>query len=198
MARQSKSLFQQVKERLETKGIDVILDGNSVIYVDRKTGVRIIDFINGLGPTSERLLLEKELKDSLDKIKNLVTVPVNSNQAGALASFVHHIGVNQFQNSSVLFALNEGNYKDVPKLMMRYRVGKTAPDGEGSVRQDYIQRRQYEAELFSTPDHLNWRAELQAAENTLYPEQRNLTFGQLRTILKHAKKRAYMKLGVLF
>lgn len=194
----AKSLFQQVKERLEMQGIDVILDGNSVIYVDRKTGVRIIDFINGLGPSSERLLLEKELKESLDKVKNLVTVPVNSNQAGALASFIHHIGVDKFAKSSVLNALNEGNYKDVPKLMMRYRVGKTDPNGESMVRQDYIQRRQYEAELFSTPDHLNWRAELQAAENTLYPEQRNLTFGQLRIILKHAKKRAYMKLGIFF
>ena len=80
--------------------------------------------------------------------------------------------------------------------MQRYRVGKFDRDGESIVRQDYMQRRQYEAELFSTPDHLNWRAELEAAENTLYPEQRNLSFGQLRTILKHAKKRAYMKLGI--
>lgn len=194
----AKSLFQQVKDRLELQGIDVILDGTSVIYVDRKTGVKIIDFINGLGPSSERLLLEKELKESLNIAKSLVTVPLNTNQAGALASFIHHIGIEKFSKSSVLYALNEGNYKDVPRLMLRYRVGKTAPDGEASVRQDYIQRRQYEAELFSTPGHLNWKAELQAAENTLYPEQRNLTFGQLRTILKLAKKRAYMKLGVFF
>jgi len=192
----AKSIFNQVKEELERQGIDVILDQSSVIYVDRKTGVKIIDFINGLGPSSERLLLEKELKESLSQVKSLVKAPLNSNQAGALASFIHHIGVKKKKKSSVLFALNEGNYKDIPFLMQRYRVGKFDRDGESIVRQDYMQRRQYEAELFSTPDHLNWRAELEAAENTLYPEQRNLSFGQLRTILKHAKKRAYMKLGI--
>ena len=66
------------------------------------------------------------------------------------------------------------------------------------IRADYIARRKYEAELFSTPDFLNWQTELDEVENTLYPAQRNLNFTELREVLKLAKKRAYNKLGFFF
>ena len=191
-------VFDTVVQKLSDKGIDVVLDGPSIIYVHRKTGYTLVEFIDGLGPSSERLALESELKQAIKDISNLVTAPLNQNQMGALASFVSHIGVDNFAKSQVLAVLNLGKYEAVPKLMQRFRVGKIGKFSRPQIRADYIARRKYEAELFSTPDFLNWQTELDEVENTLYPAQRNLNFTELREVLKLAKKRAYNKLGFFF
>jgi hypothetical protein len=192
------SVFDTVVEKLSDKGIDVILDGPSIVYVHRKTGYTLVEFIDGLGPSSERLALESELKQAIKDVSNLVTTPLNQNQIGALASFVSHIGVDNFAKSQVLAVLNVGKYEAVPKLMQRFRVGKIGKHSRPQIRADYIARRKYEAELFSTPDYLNWQTELDEVEHTLYPAQRNLNFTELREVLKLAKKRAYNKLGFFF
>jgi hypothetical protein len=193
-----KSVFEEVVEKLDAKGITVVLDGPSIVYVHRKTGYKLVEFIDGLGPSAERLALEGELKQALKDAKRLITVPLNQNQLGALASFISHIGVDNFASSEVCFALNEAKYENVPRLMQRFRVGRIGPHTRPQVRADYIARRRYEAELFATPDHLNWQAELDDVQATLYPAQRNLNFNELRAILRLAKKRAYNKLGIFY
>ena len=196
--RKTNSVFYKVVEQLDARGIDVYLDGPSIVYVDRKTNYKLVEFIDGLGPTAERLALEGELKAGLKAAMRLIVVPLNQNQLGALASFISHIGIDNFASSAVCFALNEARYEAVPKLMQRYRVGKIGKHSRPQIREDYIARRRYEAELFATPDHLNWQAELDDVQNTLYPAQRNLNFNELRAILRLAKKRAYNKLGIFF
>jgi len=192
------NIFENVRDRLSDKGIDLYIDGPSLIYVDRKTGYKLVEFIDGLGPNAERLALESDLKQAIKDITKLVKVPLNQNQMGALASFVSHIGVDNFAKSLCLAALNRGKYEAVPKLMQRFRVGKIGKFSRPQIRTDYMDRRKYEAELFSTPDHLNWQAELDNVQATLYPAQRNLNFAELTAILKLAKKRAYNKLGIFF
>ena len=194
----TKNIFEEVKQKLADKGIDLYIDGPSLIYIDRKTGYKLVEFMDGLGPNAERLALEADLKKAIKDITKLVKVPLNQNQMGALASFVSHIGVDNFAKSTCLAVLNMGQYEAVPKMMQRFRVGKVGKYSRVQIRADYMDRRKYEAELFSTPDHLNWQAELDNVQETLYPAQRNLNFAELRAILKLAKKRAYNKLGIFF
>jgi hypothetical protein len=193
------NVFDDVVERLAKKGIDVYIDGPSIIYLHKKTGYKLVEFIDGLGPASERLALEADLKKALKDAQRFIQVPLNDNQLGAMASFIQHIGIDNFAKSKVLKALNEKKYEAVPKLMQNYRVGRMGKKHtRPKVRQDYIARRRYEAELFSTPGHLNWQVELDDVEETLYPAQRNLSFEELRAVLKLAKRRAYNKLGIFF
>lgn len=192
------NVFDKVVERLSDKGIDVYLDGPSIIYIHKKTGVKLVEFINGVGSAADRLALESELKEALFQAKNIVTVPLNKNQLSALASFIAHIGIDNFAKSELLIELNKGNYKAVPKLMQRFRVGKIGKYSRPTIRSDYVARRRYEAELFSTPGHLKWQIEADGSQNTLYPDQKNINFNEMRSILILAKKRAYNKLGIFF
>jgi len=59
------NVFDDVVERLAKKGIDVYIDGPSIIYLHKKTGYKLVEFIDGLGPASERLALEADLKKAL-------------------------------------------------------------------------------------------------------------------------------------
>ena len=192
------NVFDKVVERLANKGIDVYLDGPSIIYVHKKTGIRLVEFINGVGPAADRLALESKLKEALSQAKDIVTVPLNRNQLSALASLIAHIGIDNFAKSELLVQLNKGNYKAVPKLMQRFRVGKIGKYARPTIRSDYVARRMYEAELFATPGHLKWQIEADASQNILYPDQKNINFNEMRAILKLAKKRAYNKLGIFF
>lgn len=191
-------VFDKVVERLSDKGIEVYLDGPSIIYIHKKTGVKLVEFINGIGPAADRLALESELKNALSQAKDIVTVPLNKNQLGALASLIAHIGIDNFARSELLVQLNKGNYKAVPKLMQRFRVGKIGKFSRPTVRADYVARRRYEAELFSTPGHLKWQVEAEGSQNTLFPDQKNINFNEMRAILIFAKKRAFNKLGIFF
>ena len=74
--------------------------------------------------------------------------------------------------------------------MKRWRTGKVGADSEVQVRQDYVQRREYEIELFTTPDWLKLSHEEMGIVN-----DKNLSFRQLRTLLRSAKDKKYIELG---
>ena len=120
----------------------------------------------------------------------LITVPLSENQLLALTSFATHIGINNFANSYLLLELNKGNYGSIPKYMKRWRTGKVGEASDVQVRQDYVQRREYEIELFTTPD---W-VKLSNEEMGLTTDK-NLSFRQLRTMLKTAKTKKLIHMG---
>ena len=182
--------FSLVKEELNTKGIDLTVDGPSLIFTDRKSGTKVIDISNGIGPVGTSIGLKSELELSKREIAQLITVEVSGNQLLALTSFASHIGINNFANSEMLVELNRGNYAGIPKYMKRWRTGKVGADSDVQVRQDYVQRREYEIELFTTPDWLNISLEEIGIVN-----DKNLSFRQLRTMLKTAKDKKYLELG---
>ena len=182
--------FPQVKEKLSEKGIDLAVDGPSLIFTDRKTGNKIIDISNGIGPIGTQMALRGDLQKSKKDISELITVPVSGNQLLALTSFASHIGINNFAGSELLIELNNGNYADVPKYMRRWRTGKVGADSDVQVRQDYVQRREYEIELFTTPDFLK----LTPMEMGLTADK-NMSFRQLRAMLKMAKDKKYIEMG---
>jgi len=184
--------FVEVKSKLSEKGIDTTVDGPSLIFTDRKSGTKIVDISNGIGPVGQRLGLMSTLQSTKKQIAELITVDISENQTLALTSFVSHIGIRNFARSECLIQLNSGNYDQVPKCMKRWRTGRIGADSDIVVRPDYVQRREYECELFTTPDWLNLTLE----EMGLAGPNKNLSFGQLRSQLKLAKERKYKEMGI--
>lgn len=186
--------YLQVLQDLDKAGYSMDIDGGSIIFTNKKTGMKYIDASNGIGPNVDKMMFQADLNAVSEQIKKLITVPVNENQFTALVSFAHHIGVENFANSGVLETLNKGNYADVVKKMQRWRTGSKGSGTRTQVRQDYIERRQYEAELFSTPGWLDIQKELD--QYLSINQNTTLTFKQQREILIGIKDRAYRKKGI--
>lgn len=182
--------YAEVKQELSKQGIDLAVDGPSLIFTDRKTGHKIVDISNGIGPIGTQMALRSDLKKTHRDISEIVTVDLSDNQLIGLTSFANHIGINNFAGSELLIELNKGNYADVPKYMRRWRTGKVGADSVTQVRQDYIQRREYEIEIFTTPDWLGLTP-MEMGVN----QAGNLSFRQLRALLRSAKEKKYIELG---
>lgn len=149
------SLITLIAEKLDAKGIDLVIDGTTYIYVDRKTGIKVVDFKNGLGPISSALALNGDLIEIGELVQQaLPGVVLSDNQMSALTSFAHHIGIDNFTKSKVFDDLTQTppDYLAVPAHMKRWRVGTTGGSKKPKVRQDYVDRRKYEGVLFNTPD----------------------------------------------
>lgn len=80
--------------------------------------------------------LTEDLKEAEDAIYRLVKVPLTQNQFDALASFVFNIGETQFESSTMLRKLNEGDYQGAANQFPRwvYDNGKQQP---GLVKRRY-------------------------------------------------------------
>lgn len=134
---------------LLAQGIRAIDDGASVIYVG-PNGVKIADFSNGIGPVATQMNTTSNLLNTYRSISAFVAPPVSDNQMLALVSLADHIGVESFMKSKVLQAVNTGNWDRVPNLMTAHSTLNVA--GVPTLQGDYLQRRQWEGELFQTPD----------------------------------------------
>lgn len=177
------SFLEYMTRVMDANGIDFYVDEGSYIYVDRASGLKTVDFRNGMGPVATQLAMESELNKVANEIKHLIKVPITTNQFTALTSFAQHIGIDNFAKSSCLHRLNEGFYEEVPRLMARWRTGKVGRYSKAGVRQDYVQRRQWEGELFSTPEWIDISAYLPMSRP-------NCTFGQLAEDLRVCKLNA--------
>jgi len=176
-----------LSQELEEVGITITIDEGSIIYTHERSGIKIVDVSNGIGPVGTMLGMMGTFNEMGEAIKNLVTVPISDNQTAALISFASHIKIENFTKSAVLTELNKGNYAAVPKLMQRWRTGKLQ-NGKVGIRQDYVARRLYEGELFRTPDWLEYRQIMNSGQ---MPQ--NANFMQMYTRLKSAKKEAFKR-----
>jgi uncharacterized protein (DUF2345 family) len=143
--------FDDLVAALKTTGIITLTDGLSNIFVDSQ-GRQIIDFSKGLGSIGTQLLTRANLGTTANIIRTFIGVPISDHQFAALVSLANHIGTDKFAKSRVLTELNNGNYDIVPSLFLDYSAN--IPDGSTDAYVDpaILQRRQYEAELFVTPD----------------------------------------------
>lgn len=162
--------------KLKAAGIEVFNDAGSIIYKDSQ-GNMIIDYSGGIGPMSRSLAFQSQLATTYDAIKNSINVPVSDNQAQSIAYFANDIGVENFRNSNVLAALNEGKYSEVPRLMMQWSLGPEpgtnlpTPADQLVYRQDYNDRRYFQGQVFQSPDNLDIGPPEGTVDGELTPRQ---------------------------
>jgi GH24 family phage-related lysozyme (muramidase) len=72
---------------------------------------------------------------------------LNQNQNDALVSFVYNVGDGNFQKSTLLRLLNQGNYAAVPAELKKWT--KARQNGQLIDLPGLVRRRAAEAELFS-------------------------------------------------
>ena len=81
-------------------------------------------------------------KDFGSNINKVVKVPLNQNQFDALVSFAYNIGNVNFNSSTLLRWLNQGNYKEASMQLLRWDKSK------GIVLNGLTKRRKAEKALF--------------------------------------------------
>lgn len=90
-------------------------------------------------------LLKKDLTRFEQAVRNLVKVPLNSNQFSALVSFTFNVGSGALAQSTLLSLLNQRNYQGAADQFSRWVYG------DGRVLPGLVTRRNAERELFLTP-----------------------------------------------
>lgn len=100
-----------------------------------------------IGDTCTQEQADKWLADEVqifeNAVKNLVNVPLNENQLGALTSFVYNVGIGNFSTSTLRKKLNAKDYTGAANEFERWVYGANKRKLEGLVR-----RRKAEKELF--------------------------------------------------
>ncbi len=90
-------------------------------------------------------LLREDVKDAEDGVRRKVTVPVNRNQFSAMVSLAYNLGVGGFGRSTVLSALNEGDYNGAADAFLNHNKAG------GKVNEHLTHRREKERDLFLAP-----------------------------------------------
>jgi len=99
---------------------------------------------------TERQVMEifsRDVKKYEAVVRRLVRVPITYEQYVALVSFCFNVGPGNFEKSSVLRKLNEGNYHLVPKRLMLWT--KVTVKGKKKTLKGLVRRRMAEGRLFS-------------------------------------------------
>jgi hypothetical protein len=148
--------LDEIESVLGQQGIDILEDGAGIIFTD-KSGNKLIDVSNGIGPVGTTLGAAAQMNTTFNQIKNTMTVPISENQALAMTSFAQNIGAEKFNNSNVLQALNQGAYGAVPHLMQGWSLASNL-SGPASAVSELAGMRQFEASLFQCPDAIDLNA----------------------------------------
>jgi GH24 family phage-related lysozyme (muramidase)/uncharacterized protein YycO len=103
-------------------------------------------YVNGISAEQATELLMTKARAFQHVINDKVTVALNQNQNDALVSFVYNIGAANFQKSTCLRLLNQGNYNAVPAEIRKWT--KARQNGVLVDLPGLVNRRNAEAELF--------------------------------------------------
>lgn len=69
----------------------------------------------------QSLAVVKQRAEAIGKeVLSMVQKPLTKNQLAALISFTYNVGIGNFQSSTLLKELNQGNYSKVPSEMKRW------------------------------------------------------------------------------
>ena len=172
-------------EKLKEAGYSVIRDTTgSLIYVD-KNGNTMVDFSQGLGDIGNSLAIAGDINQTFNQVKSRINVPLSDNQTLAISEFARDIGVENFLNSNVLAALNEGKYSEIPRLMKTWslgpELGAEGPSKNLVFRQDFEDKRMYSGQVFKPPDNLD----LSPPAGT---QPGDLNFAQLASLIRSRRE----------
>jgi len=94
-------------------------------------------------------ILQRDIEKFADQVAKAIKPEIlerlNENQFGALVSFAYNVGIGNLRRSSVLRAVNEGRFSDVPRLLMRWTKAG------GKRLRGLVRRRRAEGRLWLTP-----------------------------------------------
>lgn len=91
-------------------------------------------------------LLDIDLSVFRKGVRNLVKVPLNKNQFGALVSFAYNVGLGNLKSSTLLRMLNAGDYNGAADQLLRWNKSN------GKVLRGLARRREAERAVFLTPE----------------------------------------------
>lgn len=94
-------------------------------------------------PAQAERLLMKDIVIAELFVKQLVKVPLSLSQYSALVALVYNIGAGQFEQSTLLRFINQGNYDAAAQQMLRWKFAK------GKVLRGLAKRRTAEYLLFT-------------------------------------------------
>lgn len=112
---------------------------------------------------AEALLL-KDLVKYERPVKNLVKVPLNDNQYGALVSFVYNLGEGNFAKSTLLRKLNNKDYIGASNEFAKWNKAG------GKVLRGLTRRRQAEKDLFLSKASSSPEQAVQEVPSVVVPE----------------------------
>jgi lysozyme len=105
---------------------------------DVKPGMRMSE-------AEARAVLARDVELFARGVRRALTREVNASQFSALVSFAFNVGEGAFRRSSVLKAVNEGRFEDVPERLMLW------VKADGRRLEGLARRRRAEARLFAMP-----------------------------------------------
>jgi lysozyme len=90
-------------------------------------------------------IFKKDIENIRLSMNQVIKVPVDKNQQLALLSLRYNIGVNAFNNSTLLKLLNAGDYDGASSRFAEWRIS------DGKINQGLVNRRERERQLFNKP-----------------------------------------------
>ena len=103
-----------------------------------------VRYANGLSEQQCWDLLEQDLDIAEAAVNDRVIVPLTQNQFDALVSFAFNVGAEAFRKSTLVRALNQGQYDQVPTQLRRW------VRDNGVVVPGLVNRREKEIDLWNT------------------------------------------------
>ena len=190
LIKDAKSLAKNATEfenMLKEKGINVIPDGPGQIFEDAM-GNKLVDFSKGIGPIGTTLGAVSQMSKQFNDVKDSITQPLTGNQTVAMTSFVSSVGSETFLNSRLVEYMNnpELTYK-VPQEMQKWVLDKPG----GVVDPALVGRRQYEAQIWATPDEMSLLPD--SSESTSIDFDGGVTFQQLADDLERRRAEFYVR-----
>lgn len=111
----------------------------SIFHIDKKRAVKAGDIIDVA--TAERWL-QIEVDEKANAVSGLCTVTLTQGMLDALVSFAFNVGIQAFEDSTLLRELNKGNYEEAARQFGRWI------HGGGRVLPGLVIRRDREEALF--------------------------------------------------
>jgi lysozyme len=127
---------------LKTIGVGHLITRDELSSGEIIIGSKPVRYKTGLTEEQVGALLAHDLQKFEDAVMRAVKVPLEQNQFDALVSFAFNVGVEAFNNSTVLKALNAGKFADVPDELRRWTTAG------GSNVPGLVTRRENEIKLW--------------------------------------------------
>ena len=138
----------ELKQYKDSAGLPTIGVGHLITQSEQASGEIVINgvpvaYASGLAGAQVLDLLSQDVNPAENAVNNGVKVALNQDQFDALVSFTFNVGAGNFNSSTLLKVLNQGQYDQVPDQLRRWNKAG------GKVVQGLVNRRENEIKLWN-------------------------------------------------